>query len=277
MLKLDHIAVMYIYPCYKSDFGYLEEHGIYTVQDFIDNFDKLPESMRKTAIEEDKFKSIERTLKLLNREDREPEIYSVQQYSDPKLNKVDKYNMGSVLPMFNPLTGLYVTSTFARYYDIEHLKRFLGLTGLRGKNFMKEYFNGVGDKRLPEIIQSIDMYTQQVERQAALMGYDLRKARNAFRYQEKEKKEIIGECYEDIIDYLISLDAELWYGQMSPTHIEKLTSSVNGSRDSDKEVKEKYTQYICNYTTLPELEEVSKGRCRALTRFVKPIERTENK
>ena len=118
MLKLDHIAVMYIYPCYKSDFGYLEEHGIYTVQDFIDNFDKLPESMRKTAIEEDKFKSIERALKLLNREDREPEIYSVQQYSDPKLNKVDKYNMGSVLPMFNPLTGLYVTSTFARYYHI---------------------------------------------------------------------------------------------------------------------------------------------------------------
>ena len=270
MLELKHVAVECIYPRFLGGYDYLDEHNIYTVQDFIDNYDKLPEKIRNFIDEDKSLEKIERRLNFLNREERELDIRTLQQYSKAELNEVDKYNLGKVLIIFHPLTGFYRSTRFAKYNNIERIKRCLGLIGTTGKNFFVEHFDGVGYASLDSIIKALDMYTQQVERQAKLMGYDLKECPNAFVYQEAEKKELIKQYYSDIIEYLISLETDLWYGQLSPTHIKNLVNSINGTCKFDKENRENFIQYISNYTTLPELEDVAGGTYRSLNRFIKP-------
>ena len=124
----------------------------------------------------------------------------------------------------------------------------------------------IGANIAPTVINALDMFTDQVERQAQLC--DLR-VDNIFTYQQEEKLNLVDQLYEHIVARLIYKTKELAWGELSDAQKRMYISSIVNNQQRDKIIREKIQMYIANYTTLPELENVAKGNYEVLHRFIK--------
>ena len=118
---------------------------------------------------------------------------------------------------------------------------------------------------VPRILTALDMYSEQVARQAKLT--DLRDI-NLFTYQQKEKEEIVKELYDKMMKYLLGTVSEFVWGELSDMQKQLYLLSIANKTKKGQRIRRTMISIISNYTTLPELEGASED-FKVLKRFIK--------
>ena len=125
----------------------------------------------------------------------------------------------------------------------------------------------------PTIVEAVNMYSDQVERQAELA----KKRVNYFTFQQSAKKEIVEEEYDDIIEYLLTNTDEFVWGELSDFQKSIIEGSMKNKKQIDRLVRGRMVNIVTNYTTKPELEVIAKGKYEPLHRLIKTPNKNNNK
>ena len=238
------------------------QYHIISIQDLLDNKDKFPQDIWRLFSQ--KLRTIERYTALNNKSGREPTIFLAKKYEDDFLAYNDDINYGDVLLLANPTIEFPINYIRLNSLSIATIKEDLSLCISSGKNYLAHTIKGIGIARIPRVLQAVDMYTEQVVRQAHL--YPLRdKNVNLFTIDQDTKIKRVEEYYDQIIDYLIETNTDdfLWYDLTSPQI--DLYKAVGKKRGDI--IRRRMIIMIANYTTLEELENIANGHYEPLTRF----------
>lgn len=266
MIKLSDVAAKEIYSLFKTDFvkEIIKGKDIVSVDDVIALMEEYPEA-DWASISQD-VEKIKRQVTAFNDKGYEPKVFFTSSYSDSSLNNTDRLNFGDVLLLnniFNPRTGKNLSVTSKSIADI---KGELSHTSPIGENYFKRNNRNFGEGRLYQMLDAIEFYQQQVERQAALTpDRDI----NLFLLDQNKKRQIVTESFSEIVEYLVdNTEEKLVWGNLSDCQKQLLTSSVVNSYQSDLRIRESLVTNIANYTTLPELECVASHDAKVLSRFI---------
>ncbi len=267
MLRLENIAAEEVYSNIgmKKDIRELIEGSeLDSVQDVIELINNYPDL--SWGIFQRKISNIKSYMDKVNEEGKIPQIYLTNGYSDSSLLYTDKFNTGKNLILNNPTTQYQSQFLSLERLDVSEIKKYLSHTTSTGKNYLLVKARNVGEGRLPKVLSALEMYEEQIERQALLTP---QRDINLFTYNQAEKKEIVQDNLINIVDYLISnVEDELVWGKITDAQKELLLSALLNNKRIDCTIKERLITVISNYTTLPELEEVAKGKQKVLNRFI---------
>ena len=261
MVKLSNISADYV--LYGSEQRFVDlarENNCYSVEDLISLTKEYPEynwDVVNKRIDELKLIIDKNNIKGI-----EPETY---EYEDNEIELVDKLNKGDVLLLDNPTLELQTKFRGLRTYSIDEIKHNLKLTDQFGRNKIGRLRN-IGPDSIKKIINALRMYDEQILRQAELTE---KRNYNLFLKDKKAKNEIVQDLYSDIIMYLIynTKEKTIW-GELTDNQKKLLISSVINNKKKDIIIKDRMTDIVSNYTTLPELEKVVDGNRKVLKRFI---------
>ena len=267
MIRLENVSVSILHleafvPTAKE---MMKKNHIITVKDLMDHMDKLsPKEQQEVNY---LLTRCNRILNLSNKHQKEPIIYQAKNYQDPSLSYVDELNKGRIFITDSPASEEIRT----RYKEIKDkkissIKRELSLCTARGDNLLIRNCYGLGQIGAENVVFLVDMYTEQIERQAALTSD---REINLFEYQKVEKEQLVREEYEKIVDFFVESQEKFIWGELSPFQAQRLLSSVNKKGVANQRTRNKLTDIIVGYTTLEELEEVTHNNYESLKRFVK--------
>lgn len=261
MLKLSDIsAEEVLYGSEDKFFELAKSNNCYSVEDLLSLMECYPQY---------KYDEVNKRIALLksiiakgNRSRLEPEIY---EYQNNGIELVDELNKASVLLLDNPTLELQTKYRGLKEYSVAEGKRNLKLTDEFGRNIIGRVRN-IGPDSFPTIIRALEMYDEQVLRQAELTP---KRNCNLFLKDKKNKNEIVEDSYSDIIMYLIynTKERTIWGKLTDPQKRIYISSAIN-SKKRDKIIRNRMIDIISNYTTLPELEKVTDGNQKVLKRFI---------
>ena len=267
MLRLEDISIESLHTenFAPATHKFIKNHNIKTVKGLVDNKDKLSPS--EWAEIQYLFRNLEKTIQIANKHQKTATIYHPKRYTDQTLNYVDELNKGNILLIDNPI----IDNPKLRYIPIKSksltaIKRELSLCTARGDNLLTRNCYKLGKKGAENVLLLTDFYTDQVERQAALTS---NRAINLFTYQKEEKEQLIKELYPIIVEYLIENGEDFIWGSMTKQQVNRLLSSINNNGVLDIRVANRLIDSLVNYSTLPELEEISHNNYDSLKRFIK--------
>lgn len=264
MLGLKNVSIDEVILLKGEDIRKLaKETDSYNAADIYHLVDENPNYNWKEVVRE--LWKVKTEVEKADKKGKEPTIYLAKEYNDKNLEYVDALNYGDILLLDNPTLELQTKYKFLRRYSIQEIKRNLALTDRYGNNYFLKYARNIGEKSIDGILQSIEMYNDQVERQAKLTE---ERDCNLFTKDRMIKKEIVEEIYSDIIMYMLYTSPEktVW-GNLSDKQKKLYMSSVINDKKIDRIIKERMTTSIADYTTLPELEKVANGEQKVLKRF----------
>ena len=207
----------------------------------------------------------QKNIKYINKN---PKIYTFEPYKDKRLNETDKLVKGSELIM-NPTTWENGSICKISWLTIKEIKEYLAHTDEYGKNYLEYKIRsrrGVVNNQIEWILHVLAVYENQVIAQSKLTD---KENIDLFHYHTKEKKDIIKNKYKDIINYLLDKNEYLEWGTLTDAQKKKLISTIINNRREDKEIKERVTTLIANYTILPELEKITTKPDVALKKLIK--------
>ena len=268
MIKFDNVAIgslklgFYLPMIYDE----IKERNLRTVQDLVDAIETSPEVNWHGV--EDLIWKMSRCMVKENARGKEPIIYETNKYKDSTLNYTDSLNDGSCLLLSSPT--LYNATSYVYISDlsIEALKRCLTLTDFYGDNYLVRYARNIGSKKALNLVNLINMYTEQVERQAKLTN--LRDI-NVFKFQHDEKENIVSNNYGKIIEYLVDDKDDFVWGILSDSNRKMYLSSIDNYNQMDCLIRDRMIRNVTNYTTLSELKDIDNGDCKVLKRFKKKV------
>lgn len=261
MIKLSNISVSQVlYGSEKYLLKLAYENRCYTIEDLLSLMKKYPNYNWNEVN-----KRIDEIRPIVTKSEKkgwEPEIY---EYDNNGIELVDKINKGNVLLLDNPTLEIQTKYRGLSQYSIEEVKRNLKLTDRFGRNEIGRLRN-IGPDSINKIINALRMYDEQILRQAELTE---KRNYNLFLKDKKAKNEIVQDLYSDIIMYLIynTKEKTIW-GELTDNQKKLLISSVINSKKKDIIIKDRMTDIVSNYTTLPELENVANGKRKVLNRFI---------
>ena len=242
----------------------LKSYEVKSVQDVIDLKDELRDyNWSKIDLV---IKDLTKSMNLCNKRNKEPVIYETDYYEDSSLEYTDSLNKGDVLLLANPTSYINAKYRALDNLTMAKIKDYLRLTYENGENYLYRSCRNIGEGSIPNILDAIKLYDEQVSRQAELT--DSRDI-NVFTYQKQEKDALTKENYIDIIDYLLDTAEELVWGCLSDNQRKLYLSTIDNRRESDKKLKKRIINNISNYTTLEELEKVNRGHYKVLNRFIR--------
>lgn len=243
----------------------IEERNIISIEDLLNEIGRSPE-INWLPIK-DRLEDTLEQIKKSNLKNKEAKIYLPREYQDKSLEYTDSKNKGNVLMIWNPTARREVKPYRLSLMSVQEIKRELSHTYASGENyFVHSRKNGLGEKYIPKVLNALDYYTEQVERQATLTP---RRDINLFTYQQGEKREIVERKYAEIIAYLIYDSKEFLWGDLSEAKKKRFISSIINHQFQDENTREIMIQMISDYTTLEELERLLKGDYKVLKRFIK--------
>lgn len=264
MIKLENIYANSIIPYYAYAIrDLMKKHNVKSLEELL----KLEKEYPKYNWEEFQkdILSAKKRMELANKRGQAPKIYLTKGYSNIELNKQDELNNGEIL-LLNSAIGHKVKFSHIKNKPISLIKEELSYTMPDGQNVFIRNNRHMGVSSIPKVLSAIEMYEEQIERQSKLTT-DI--SVDVFNIDKYDKKEIVDDKYKNIIMYLIdNAKFGLIWDSLSDTQKAIYISSINNSGVNDIETRNKLISYISNYTTLPELEEVSKGNCKVLKRFI---------
>ena len=262
MIKLSDISVSNVLYGSESIFVNLAiKNNCYSLEDLITLMEKYPnynwEEVQK------RIKQVKVFIEKNNKNGYEPEIY---EYENIGIELVDKLNSASVLLLDNPTLEIHTKYKELKTYSVNDIKQNLKLTDPWGRN-MIGLLRKIGPNSFPVILNALQMYDEQVLRQAELTE---KRNYNIFMKDKQVKNEIVEDLYSDIIMYLIyNTEESLVWGKLTESQKKLYISSAINSKKIDEIIKNRIIDRISNYTTLPELEKVSTGNQKVLNRFIK--------
>ena len=217
------------------------------------------------------FSSINNKLKKVieqidNNVDKEPTVYKIKEYEDNILNYNDKINYGNILLLKSP-TSLYSVKYFnLMYTQISKIINDVSLCTQNGENYLVKFTHKLGYSSIPVIVDALNMYKDQIVRQSKLTSD---RHNNLFKLDMDEKVEIVDLKYSQIINYLMNNTEELIWCKLTDSLKKKYESSIINDTKMDNLIKSFIIKSVANYTTLPELEDLSKDNYKVLNRFIK--------
>ena len=250
--------------------SFVAERGIRTIQDFVnetgymgkesDLYSDVPQVFRERVGE---------TIAKItdsNKKGREPDVYLTPEYEDNSLKLTDTLNSGNVLLLDNPTTENPAKYSYLKGMPVSTIKEYLRFVKPDGSNYLISKVPKVGVEAAPRILTALDMYSEQVARQAKLT--DLRDI-NLFTYQQKEKEEIVKKLYDNMMEYLLGTVSEFVWGELSDMQKQLYLLSIENRKKIGKIIRYRMISIISNYTTLPELEGAVHDDFKVLKRFIK--------
>lgn len=197
-----------------------------------------------------------------------PQIYTFEPYKDERLSLTDQLVKGHEL-IKNPTSAPNQSLTKLGYLSIKEIKDYLSHTDECGKNYL-EYVTrskkGTIANQISWLLISLEIYRNQIISQSKLTDKD---NIDLFHYQEKEKKEIITEEYNNIINYILDTDREYIWGYLTDDEKRKLYKTIQFDGKSYKEIKDNIITLLSHYTTLPETKKISRKPEIALKKLLK--------
>ena len=266
MITLQNVSIKTL-RCNQKLIKKLISRGIFSVQDAIEalKFYTLEEQTGLINAIED----LKKELKNSNERNRNPEIYQCKQYTDQELQIQDYLNFGSVLIIDNPVFDNSDQYYLLKKKTIEEIESDLGYTYVNGKNFVvcnHTEYEGINKEKVKNIITAINMYKEQIERQAKLTPSRLI---NLFLMDEEEKKKIVTKYYAQIINYLLENTRERFvWAKINDYQRVLYEQSLEKQTKKYERLKNTIIRYITDYTTLEELEAIKKDDLNVLQRFI---------
>lgn len=195
------------------------------------------------------------------------EAYAKSGYSLDLLNRADENTFCNALPFTSPINFNKSTAERVQDLSIRDAKELLSHYDLNGAIAFCLYIDKIGIAKAHQTANLIEFYESQILRVAEITESDY--AGNLFTKDFQEKKAIVDANALDLAEYLMeSSDSFIW-GNMSPEHQERLCVSIAFPNNKPSRMtREKFVNYVANYSTLPELEEKF-TRQRALDRFIR--------
>jgi len=188
----------------------------------------------------------------------------LKKYNDDRLNYVDGLNKGKILLLQNPTNWSEARVASIRNMSLSFLKQ--KLTPDQDGDIILGYCRNIGNGQAYKLIDAVNRYTEQVERQAMLTK---RRNANLFEYKKNDKVRIVKNNYAEIISYLIYTADELVWGELTDKQKQLYLSSIINNNQLDNLIKSRMIEYVSNYTTLEELEEINRKKYKSLNRFIK--------
>ncbi|MCR5787970.1 MAG: hypothetical protein K6G37_02680 [Bacilli bacterium] len=269
MLKPENVTAFDLFGCmfdfYGTDpgYSYIISHGLYTVKDVLEAVKNNPDiNWRRVLIA---LKYTLDNIEKFNEKDKPFEVYPVKEYTDINYGKVDKKHTVSELLLVSPTIDSSVRYSSIKGMSITELKKYLNLVKSNGFNYLTSSTYYLGEQGARKLQKAVDFFTEQVERQALVAP---KTSPDFFNYAKKEKLELVSEYYSEIVNYLVDNARELICDDLTDSRKKILLSSIENSKREDREVRLRMSQYVANYTTLPELDALSKGNTRCLKRFI---------
>lgn len=264
MITLDNISKDAVVKFDDYDIISLaSDTGAQSVKDIINLMHEYPDYDWTRVL---KYLNIVRVnLDLANLKGNEPDIFPTNGYSDSRLLKQDTMNCGGVLLLDSPI-GFKYKHVSLKDIPISEIKTNLSHTTISGKNMVGICYKKIGPTDVPKIARAVKMYEEQIERQAKLT--DDRDS-NLFTLDRILKIQIIDDIYNEIVAYLVSntIDTLIW-SELSEVQKKIYISSTINYGKSEELIREQITNYVANYTTVPELEGISKKDYKVLKRFI---------
>ena len=266
MIKLSDIVVdELLNGLSQPEFAeYVNGNNIRTLQDFFDNLYKLS-SVNWEEIDR-RMAPIFKNMEYHNSKRKEPLRFVTKGYSNPSLNKMDSLNKGKVLLLDSPSQKELTTFAIVKSMEIELIKRYLSLSRQNGENALISYANRLGPNNAERVVKAIDMFTEQIERQAKLTD---RRDINLFEYELDAKRKVVMERIVDIIAYLIQDTKELVWEELSGYKRKIYESALTKDYMPETVLKNNLTEMIAGYTTMSELDDVRSGDYQVLRRFIR--------
>lgn len=270
MIKLSDISARTITPSNAPEIKELiEKTGAESVRDVLGLSLEYPEYDWKLVYEL-LDGSFDKTWELAKKRGKKPEIYTTKGYCNHALQQQDSLNKGKILLVNNPIQK-GVRNCALRNKTIKTIKSDLAHTFPNGENYVTgsgkhgEYRN-IGIDSIPRLIAAIEMYEEQIERQALLTP---RRDINLFELHKEEKLDIVEAVYSEIILYLLyNAEEKLIWNELTDYKRKKYISSAINKKQEDVETRETIKEYVANYTTIKELEEVANHKLKVLKRFI---------
>lgn len=249
--------------------AFVDGREIRTIQDFVDKIAYM-------GIDSSSYSDVYEALKKMvyttigditknNKNGRSPNVYLTPEYEDKSLKLTDTLNSGNVLLLDNPTTENPAKYSYLKGMPVSTIKEYLRFVKPDGSNYLISKVSKVGVEVAPRILTALDMYSEQVARQAKLT--DLRDI-NLFTYQQKEKEERAEELYDKMMKYLLGTVSEFVWGELSEAQKKLYLLSIENRKKIGQIIRCRMISIISNYTTLPELEGASED-FKVLKRFIK--------
>lgn len=244
----------------------LSKIGVKTFQDILDARESHPEFHWSES--ENMIERYIRSINLRNRVEREPDIYIPREYKKKGLKINDELNYGQDLIISTPTAYFSSKRLGVKDRTIADIKEDISLTNYKGDNFLIYRINEAGEEFKPVIQNAIELFTDQVERQAKTAPSTVQ---NVFAYNYDSKAEIIEKKYAEIVAYLIHYgnDTGLIWGDLTQHQKELLLLSVISNADHNTRTKQRLMRIITNYVTEEEAVNIEENNYRPLRRFIR--------
>ena len=266
MITLDNISLETLRISWyeKTFYEYLYKKNAKSVQDvlnyenaFIDHIFGDKEYLKRINY---KIKEIKKKVDELNEKGIELDVFETNR--EYWLN--DRKNSGDVLLLKNPTSDYSVRQRILEYKPIDKIKGDLGLINEYGQNYLLYSYKKIGRDYLEKILKALELYDEQVIKQSKETNES-----NIFMYNHDEKATIVSYNYDDIINYFVDNNKDLIWGKMSDFQKKAYLSSVTKKTQSDRRTRKQIINYIANYTTLDELENMQNDDYKLLNKFMK--------
>lgn len=212
------------------------------------------------------FAEIRRRMSHVNAVGSTPEKYFPDEYSSDDLSYNDRWNYGDILFLDCPTAA----APIKKYNDVKRekimdIKDDLKHTAVNGHNYARHWYEGIGKSNMPTILNSVNMFTAQIERQAKLTD---RRDINLFDFDYREREKIVLSHIRDILIWLMQhqTDGFVW-GEVSEHKKMLYFSAINEERMRDEIIRVRVSRYVASYVTLEEAKDIETGK--VLGRFLK--------
>lgn len=194
-------------------------------------------------------------------------IYETKGYSDNSLEYNDKKNKGEVLLFTSPTCSRSTAGITIANLTIATIKADLKYVLPNGTNYVFAHYRGFGIESINNLLKNIELYEEQVERQAQLT--DSRKC-NIFKLNYNDKKKIANTYYREIIETLLRKDNKgLIWGELTDNQRRLYLESLMSDTSRARTIRNNLVNDIANYTTINELESFKNGDEKVLSRFIR--------
>ena len=180
--------------------------------------------------------------------------------------KVDKNVLGQDL-IYGSITEYSVRKRRIREYTIYELKELLRHCSVYGKNSFQLRFRGFGDIETQKVIDAINFYNEQIERQSFYFNPILNNEENIFYLHQDIKRELVEEQLKEIVEYLTDTAQICIWGEMTDCERRRLADLIYKDTRVNDEKKQQYINALSNYVTI---DEAHKGlvKTKAIDRFI---------
>lgn len=208
-------------------------------------------------------KEISKRVDDLNKKKKKLDVYKTKRYYFADCT--DRKNNGNLLLLKNPTKKFSSRYSSLSDKSISKIKSDLGLMTEYGDNYALFSYRSIGRNEIKNILKALKMYDEQVLKQSNLTDDQS----NIFIFNHDEKADIVSDNYENIINYFVDNNKDLLWGKMTDNQKRLYLSSVTKKTIDDRLTRKNIINYVANYTTLDELENIEKDDYKVLTKFMK--------